>query len=93
MNLLNFTTDNLFAATTDFFEQLGIKLNSNTAQSLNAESVLGEHHKDRRPFVNIKELYFAGLIDDSIFQKDRQSNGITLEEAQSKTYKSVTYVL
>lgn len=68
MNLSKFTSENLFVAATDLFAQLGITLNSNTAQSLSARSLLGEHFKENPTFQSIAETYYIGTIDDSIFE-------------------------
>ncbi|GHT49681.1 hypothetical protein AGMMS49982_03590 [Bacteroidia bacterium] len=86
MNLSKFTSDNLFNATTDFFGQLDIKLNSNTAQTLDIKAILGNLYKDKTPFVNISALYFAGLIDDSVLDKNTLfDSNVTLEEAEAKS--------
>ncbi|GHT31691.1 hypothetical protein AGMMS49574_13860 [Bacteroidia bacterium] len=68
MNLNIFNTGNLYDAAKGLFKQLNINLNSNTTTALDAKSILGEFFKDKEPFSNIKELYFAGLIDNGIFQ-------------------------
>lgn len=67
MNLSKFTSENLFVAATDLFAQLGITLNSNTAHSLPAGDLLGEHFKETPTFQSIAETYYIGTIDDSIF--------------------------
>jgi 23S rRNA G2445 N2-methylase RlmL len=74
MNLDCLTNESLFAATNELFEQLGVKLNSNTANSLNTKNVLNDNFKANAPFTSIKKLYFAGVIDDSVFN----SSGTTL---------------
>ena len=83
MNLNIFNSDNLFKSTTKLFEDLGIKLNSNTEQAFDAKSILKEYYKERGPFSNIKNVYFTGLIDDSIFEKNRNT-GYTFDAAQEK---------
>jgi hypothetical protein len=83
-NLDMFKAENLFAATTEFFKQLGIKLNSNTAQNLGAKAVLAENYKDREPFTNVTEAYFAGLVNDDIFKESLLGEQkISYEESQN----------
>ncbi|KAA6338941.1 Modification methylase PaeR7I [termite gut metagenome] len=88
MNLNNFNTSNLYDATKGLFEQLGIQLNSTTTQAFTASDVLKDFYKDREPFTSIRQVYFAGLIDNSIFQNSMYS-GYTLDEA--KEYANHTY--
>lgn len=69
MHLNKFNSENLFTAATDLFAQLGMKLNSNTAENLSARELLGtEHYKDNPTFHAIAETYYIGTIDDSIFE-------------------------
>jgi len=71
MNLLNlslFNTNTLFEAATNLFQQLGIKLNSNTAEALPTKDLLKSFYKDNEVFNSIKNTYFIGIIDDSVFQ-------------------------
>jgi hypothetical protein len=45
--------------------------------------VLGENYKDREPFTNVAETYFAGHIDDSIFQTNNLfDNKISYEDSE-----------
>ena len=68
MNLELFKTANLFDAATDLFQQLGIKLNSNTAEALPARDLLKDFYKNNDTFNAIRAAYFIGLIDDSVFR-------------------------
>ena len=68
MNLELFNTANLFDASTHLFQQLGIKLNSNTAEALPARDLLKDFYKDNDTFNAIRAAYFIGLIDDSVFR-------------------------
>ena len=68
MNLSLFSTATLFEATTHFFEQLGIRLNSNTAESLPVKDVLGGYYKDNLIFNSVTKTYFVGLVDNAVFQ-------------------------
>jgi len=68
MNLNIFNTANLFEAATNLFQQLGIKLNSNTAEPLPTEDILKHHYKDNDTFKSVDKTYFIGIIDDSVFK-------------------------
>lgn len=68
MNLNIFNTTNLFEAATNLFQQLNIKLNSNTAEPLPAKDILKHHYKDNETFKAIDKTYFIGIIDDSVFK-------------------------
>jgi hypothetical protein len=68
MNLSLFNTANLFEAATNLFQQLGIKLNSNTAEALPTKDLMKSFYKDNEVFNSIKSTYFIGIIDDSVFQ-------------------------
>lgn len=67
MNLNIFNTANLFEAATNLFQQLNIKLNSNTAEPLTTKDILKHHYKDSDTFEAIDKTYFLGIIDDSVF--------------------------
>ena len=67
MNLSLFNTENLFNASTDLFGKLGIKLNSNTTESLPVRDLLKQHFRETEIFKAIERTFFIGLIDDSIF--------------------------
>ncbi|RJQ56694.1 MAG: hypothetical protein C4526_01080, partial [Nitrospiraceae bacterium] len=87
--MINLTifNDNLFNAGTEFFNQLGIRLNSNTAVSLGARELLKDHYKDKDIFNNITETYFLGLVDDSVFDGNAPLLGkekISIKEAENK---------
>ena len=68
MNLNRFNTTNLFEAATNLFQQLNIKLNSNTAEPLPTKDILKHHYKDNDTFKAIDKTYFIGIIDDSVFK-------------------------
>lgn len=68
MNLNLFNTTNLFEAATNLFQQLNIKLNSNTAEPLPTKDILKHHYKDNDTFKAIDKTYFIGIIDDSVFK-------------------------
>lgn len=68
LNLNIFNTSGLFEAVTNLFQQLGIKLNSNTAEALPTKDLLKSFYKDNDVFNSIKSTYFIGIIDDSVFQ-------------------------
>ncbi|NUM32360.1 MAG: DUF559 domain-containing protein [Bacteroidetes bacterium] len=68
MNLNIFNTTNLFDAATNLFQQLNIKLNSNTAEPLPTKDILKHHYKDNDTFKAIEKTYFIGIIDDSVFK-------------------------
>jgi hypothetical protein len=68
MNLNIFNTTNLFEAATNLFQQLNIKLNSNTAEPLPSKDILKHHYKDNDTFKAIDKTYFIGIIDDSVFK-------------------------
>lgn len=68
MNLNKFNTTNLFEAATNLFQQLNIKLNSNTAEPLPTKDILKQHFKDNDTFKAIDKTYFIGIIDDSVFK-------------------------
>ena len=83
--------NNLFEAGTEFFNQLGIRLNSNTAASLNAKELLKAQYKDRDIFKAITETYFLGLVDDSVFDRNApllSDDKISLQEATGKIHRS-----
>jgi len=50
MNLNIFNTTNLFIVATNLFQQLNIKLNSNTAEPLSTKDILNHHYIDNNPF-------------------------------------------
>lgn len=68
MNLNIFNATNLFEAATNLFQQLNIKLNSNTAEPLPTKDILKHHYKDNDTFKAIDKTYFIGIIDDSVFK-------------------------
>jgi len=87
--MINLTIFNnsLFEAGTEFFNQLGIQLNSNTASSLGAKELLKDHYKDKGIFKAIDEAYFLGLVDDSVFDGNTpllNKEKISLKEAKDR---------
>ena len=80
MEISYFNTDNLFDATTILFADLGVRLNSHTELPMDAQATLKVYYKDREPFINIRQLYFAGMIDNSIFENNL-FGGYTFDEA------------
>ena len=68
MNLNIFNTTNLFEAATNLFQQLNIKLNSNTAEPLPVKDLLKQHYKDIDTFKAIDKIFFIGIIDDTVFK-------------------------
>ncbi|MBK9271894.1 MAG: N-6 DNA methylase [Saprospiraceae bacterium] len=68
MKLNIFNTANLFEAAANLFQQLGIKLNSNTAEPLPVKDLLKQHYKDNDTFKTIGKTYFIGIIDNTVFQ-------------------------
>jgi hypothetical protein len=87
MNLSLFSTATLFEATTNFFEQLGIRLNSNTSESLPAKDVLREYYKENLIFNSVTKTYFVGLVDNAVFQTENSSS-YTYTEAIKESDKS-----
>jgi hypothetical protein len=88
-----FNSQELLTAASNFFLQLGIKLNSNTAKSLPAKELLAE--KYREEFNCIKELYFAGIVDKSVFETTLSDKKYTIDDAKSigdnaKNYEGLT---
>jgi adenine-specific DNA-methyltransferase len=69
MNLGIFSDINLYSASADLFQQLGIKLNSNTSEPLPIEGLLKQHLKETEIFKSINQTFFIGIIDDSVFQQ------------------------
>lgn len=67
MNLNPFNTTNLFEAATNLFQQLNIKLNSNTAKPVPTKGILEHQYKDNDTFNAVDKTYFLGIIDESIF--------------------------
>ncbi len=69
MDLSLFNTTSLYEAATDLFSQLNIQLNSNTTGSLPAREILKEHYRKNETFEAIRNTYFIGIVDDSIFRE------------------------
>ena len=68
MNLSIFNSTQLFEASTNLFNQLGIKLNSNTREQLPIRDLLGDFFRETEIFAAIAKAYFIGIIDDSVFR-------------------------
>jgi len=83
MNISIFSNNNLFKATTNLFAQLGIQLNSNTEQAFEAKAILNDFYKDREPFTNVTQVYFAGIINNTIFDSSQRLD-YSLEEAKQQ---------
>ena len=58
MNLSSFHTLSLYEASADMFQQLGIKVNSNTSEPLPIEGLLKQHLKDTEIFKSINQTFF-----------------------------------
>ncbi|MCX8011061.1 MAG: hypothetical protein N3A61_07910, partial [Ignavibacteria bacterium] len=88
MDLKIFNSQSLFNAGTEFFEQLGVNLNSNTTSPLSAKAILKEHFKDNPIFNSIKETYFLGLIDNSIFTNSASISDVhSLDDSLNKVHE------
>lgn len=72
MDISLFNKTNLFEASIDLFKQLGIKLNSNTAEPLPTKELLKNFYKDNKVFNSIRSTYFIGIIDDSVFHANER---------------------
>ncbi|MDR2344910.1 MAG: hypothetical protein LBE18_02485, partial [Planctomycetaceae bacterium] len=80
-----FNNQELFTAANNFFLQLGITLNSNTAMPLPAKELLAEKYCGE--FNCIEKLYFAGIVDKNVFEttlSDKKSDKkYTIDDAKS----------
>lgn len=88
MDLSLFNTTSLYEAATNLFSQLNIQLNSNTTQSLPAREVLKGYYRETEIFDSIRNTYFIGIVDESIFREvglfdERYSYKQALEQADS----------
>ncbi|MFN7100451.1 MAG: hypothetical protein ACK4M4_08775, partial [Flavobacterium sp.] len=90
MNLNIFNTKPLFDAATDLFEQLGVRLNSNTTQNFSIKEILKDYYKDNDAFNAVDKTFFLGIIDDSIFNSTPPSYSVeqAIEES-SKVYDAL----
>lgn len=79
MDLSKFNSENLFEAATDLFEQLGITLNSNTTTAMTIDGVLKEHRGKAPVFDAVGDVYFLGIVEDSVFNRSPSESGYTLE--------------
>ena len=91
MNINIFNISALIEATTRLFGQLGIALITNTEEALDAKAVLNEFFQEREPFTCISQLYFAGLVDDSVFTNNSHI-GYSYEEAQQQAGRALRRV-
>jgi len=87
MDLSLFNTTSLYEAATDLFKQLNIQLNSNTTESLPAREILKEHYRNAEIYDAIRNTYFIGIVDESIFREvgmfdERYSYKQALEQAE-----------
>ena len=78
MDLSRFLNKDLFNASLEFFEQIGINtqaLASNYTQSLSLENILGSYFKhDKWIFNQVKDTYFLGLLNEQVFQGEDIGN-------------------
>ena len=89
MNLSLFSTANLFESATNFFGQLGINLNSNTAEPLPVRDLLKQHFKETEIFQAIDKTFFIGIIDESIFRTTGMfDSSYSYKEAMQQADKS-----
>ncbi|GAB1372826.1 hypothetical protein MASR1M45_28890 [Candidatus Kapaibacterium sp.] len=87
MDLIKFTSDNLYDAGKNFFEQLRVPLKTKTEQSISAKAILKDQFKDVPIFNSIKDTFYLGLIDNSIFLDTSsmfESEGLSLDESLNK---------
>jgi adenine-specific DNA-methyltransferase len=89
MNLQAFHKENLFDATHRLFAQLGIRLNSNTKQSLSIRDVLNTHYKENPIFHAVEETYFSGVIDHSIFKQNANNSYQDAIKKADQTYEGL----
>jgi adenine-specific DNA-methyltransferase len=89
MNLQAFNQNNLFDATHRLFAQLGIRLNSNTKQSLSIRDVLNTHYKENPIFHAVEETYFSGVIDHSIFKQNANNSYQDAIKKADQTYEGL----
>ncbi len=68
IDLKIFQKPNLFEAATGLFQQLGIKLNSNTSEALPVKDLLKHFYKDNDTFNSVDKAFFIGIIDDTVFK-------------------------
>ena len=68
IDLKIFQKPNLFEAVTSLFQQLGIKLNSNTSEALPVKDLLKHYYKDNDTFNSVHKAFFIGIIDDTVFK-------------------------
>ncbi len=94
MDLSPFAHQSLFEATAHLFTQLGIRLNSPTAQPIPVSSTLGASYRDREPFKSIQEAFFVGMVDDGIFARQTDlfaGETNTLEAVQQRADRDDAY--
>ena len=75
MNLSFFLDKNLFEAGTSFFNQLNIRLNSNTATPLHLKDILKDKFKSQDIFEKVSETYFLGLVDKPVLTTTSSFHG------------------
>jgi hypothetical protein len=82
MDLKIFADTNLFNAGTSFFNQLNIRLNSNSTSSLPLKSILKDKFKSQDIFEKVSAAYFLGLVDKSVFDDKK----LSYEQADKKIH-------
>ncbi len=80
--LKRFNTENLFVASTELFNQLGISLKTATSQPVSFREIIGDSLSKNKVLDLIQETYFIGIIENSVF--NHRSKKITLSESKIK---------
>lgn len=80
IDLSVFKSKNLFEAGNDFFQQLGIHLNSNTTSKLNLKKVLSAYYKDLPAFKEVVDTYYLGIINNNLFSEDKFGEKYSIEQ-------------
>jgi len=89
MDLSFFLDKNLFEAGTTFFNQLNIRLNSNTATPFHLKDILKDKFKSQEIFKKVAKAYFLGLVDKSVFEDNLSlfdDGNITFDQAVEKIH-------
>jgi len=90
MNLSFFLDKNLFEAGTTFFNQLNIRLNSNTTTPLlHLKDILKDKFKSQKILEKDSETYFLGLVDKSVFDDNLSlfdDGNVTFDQAVEKIH-------
>lgn len=89
MDLSKFNSENLFHAATELFGQLGVRLNSNTTSAMTLDNVLKENRGKATVFDSVRDVYFLGIVDDSVFKQSSMfESGYTLETGLDEADRS-----